>query len=171
MTSVLEPLHPFLTTLGGGAATLLGLLFVSVSINVRRIVEHEDTKELARQTFVSFVSVLLYALYALLPQPLWQLGIEMAATSLVLIVQGAPRFLRSFRRERSHLTRRAQVLRFGLGLFLQAAALAIAIDFLVGDLRGASWLIAVELSLLAGAARNSWELLVELGNSPRNPSN
>ncbi|WP_138414589.1 hypothetical protein [Sinomonas gamaensis] len=144
MTGDLDPLHPFLGTLGGGAATLLGLLFVSVSINVRRIVEHEDTKELARQ-----------------------LGIEMAATSLVLIVQGAPRFVRSFRRERSHLSRRAQVLRFGLGLFLQTAALAIAVDFLVGDLRGASWLIAVELSLLAGAARNSWELLVELGNSAR----
>lgn len=162
-TTDLEPLHDFFVTLGGAAAVLVGLLFVSVSINVRRIAEHEDTRELARQTFVSFVAVLLYSLYTLLPQSAWQLGLEITVTSGVLIFQAAPRFVRSFVRERSHLSRRAQILRFGIFLLLQMGAAATGIDLLSGDLSGVSWLIGIVFALLAGAARNSWIMLIELG--------
>lgn len=163
----LAPLHDFYVTLGGGAAALLGLLFVSVSINVRRIVEHEDTKELARQTFISLVAVLLYALYALLPQPVWQLGVELAGTSGVLVLQAAPRFVGSFVRESSHISRRTQLLRFGLVLLLQLGALAVGVELIRAEVAAASWLIGIEFALLAGAARNSWEMLVEIGAEAR----
>ena len=163
----LDPLHDFFVTLGGGAAALLGLLFVSVSINVRRVVEHEDTKELARQTFLSFVAVLLYALYALLPQQLSQLGIEVTATSAVLILIAAPRFVRSFVRESTHLSRRAQIIRFGVVLLLLIGALAVGIALLASTSGAVSWLIGIEFTLLAGGARNSWELLVEVGGKEK----
>lgn len=159
----LEPLHDFFVTLGGAAAALLGLLFVAVSINVRAIVEHEDTRELARQTFVGFITVLLYSLYALVPGPVQQLGMAFAATSAFVIAWAGPRFVRSFAREEGKLSRRAQILRFGLFLLLQGAAFAIGLGMLGGDAGAAGWLVGVELILLGSAARNSWEMLLEMG--------
>ena len=163
----LQSVHDFLVTLGGGSAALLGLLFVTVSVNARQIARHEDIQELARQTFISFVSVLLYTLYMLLPQPIQELGVEVGLTSAVLVVYAGPRFVRSLVRQGGHLPRRTQVLRFGLALALQAAALASGIELLRGDQAAASWLIGVEIALLVGAVRNSWEMLVEFGAETR----
>ena len=160
-------LHDFFITLGGGAAALLGLLFVSVSINVRRVIEHEDTKQLARQTFLSFVAALLYALYALLPQPVPQLGLPVTVTGAIFAMLVAPRFLGSFVRETGHIPRHLQLLRFGIGLGLQLGAVAAGVELLRGNAGALSWLIAIEFALLAGAARNSWDLLLELGRHPK----
>ena len=158
----LTPLHDFFATLAGGAAALLGLLFVAVSINVRAIVRHDDTRELARVTFISFISVLLYALYVLLPQPLGLLGIEIAATSAVMILITAPRFARSFFREKSRFSRRTQIARFGIALLLQLGALIVGIYLLRGDVRILGYLVGIEITLLATAARNCWEMLVKM---------
>lgn len=159
----IDALHDFFITLGGGAAALLGLLFVALSINVRAIVKHDDTRELARHTFVSFVGVLLYALFVLLPQSIQQLGLEVAVTSAALITSTGPRFVRSFFREDSRLSRGTQIRRFGLAMILQVAAFVIGADMMGGDTGAASWLVAVELILLVAGARNSWEILIEMG--------
>jgi hypothetical protein len=163
-SNALNPLHDFFATLGGGAAALLGLLFVAVSINVKAIVQHDDTRELARHTFVSFVGVLLYALFVLLPQPVQQLGVEIAITSAALIFFTGPRFVQSFFRGESKLSRGKQIRRFGLALLLQLGALAIGADMVRGDTGAAPWLVAVVLVLLVAGARNSWEILVEMGS-------
>jgi modulator of FtsH protease len=159
----LSPLHEFFSALANGAAALLGLLFVAVSINVRAIVRHDDTRELARVTFISFIGVLLYALYVLLPQPIGFLGEEIALTSAAMIALTAPRFVLSFVRERSRFSRRTQVLRFGVALLLQVAALVVGIALIRGNVNFLSFLIGVEITLLASAARNCWEMLVKMG--------
>jgi hypothetical protein len=155
--------HDFFVTLGGGAAALLGLLFVAVSINVKAVVDHEDIRELARQTFVTFVGVLLYALFALLPQSIQQLGVEVSASSAVLILSTAPRFGRSLVRKSTRLSRWTQIRRFGLALVIQVGAFTIGADFIRGDVNAIGWLVAVDLILLVVGARNSWEILVEMG--------
>jgi hypothetical protein len=138
-SSALLPLHDFFATLGGGAAALLGLLFVAVSINVAGIVKHDDTRELARHTFVTFVGVFLYALFVLLPQSIQQLGVEIAVTSVVLILFTAPRFVQSFFREAGRVSRGAQIRRFGLALLLQVGAFAIGTWFAGIRARGHGW--------------------------------
>ena len=164
--NAIDPLHDFFITLGGAAAALLGLLFVAVSINVATIVKHDDARELARQTFISLVAVLFYALYVLLPQQVQMLGVELVATSAVLIVSTAPRFVRSFSRERSTLPLHTQLVRFGIALLLQLGAFAIGVALVSGNAGAASWLVAVTLILLGSAARNSWEMLLAMGRPP-----
>lgn len=165
-TDPLLPLHDFFITLGGGSAALLGLLFVAVSVNARHIVSHEDTKELARQTFITFVSVLIYALFMLLPQPLGYLAFEIGIASAIMVLIAGPRFVRSLVRRGDHLPRRTQILRYGLTLALQLVILAAAVELERGDVNAASWLIGTEIALLVGAVRNSWEMLIELGGEP-----
>jgi hypothetical protein len=163
----LPPLHDFLITLGGAAAALLGLLFVAVSVNVRTILTHEDTKELARQTFISLVSVLFYALFALLPQPVPQLGLQLVIAATVLVAGTGPRFVRSFVRPVGRVPRHTQVLRFGLVLVLQVGILATGVELMRSTLPALNALIGILLALLLGAARNSWEMLVEMGRPAR----
>src|SRR4051812_47625993 len=68
-TQTLGHWQTFYFTLAGVAATLTGLLFVSVSLRLEQIL-HPDRAELrllAVQTFSNFIGVLLGALYFLIP--------------------------------------------------------------------------------------------------------
>jgi hypothetical protein len=60
----------FYTVIGAAAATLLGLLFVAVSMNAATALGegHEGSKRLAEQAFQNYLAVLLVALLALFPR-------------------------------------------------------------------------------------------------------
>lgn len=64
----LQPWQSFYSTLAAVAATLAGLLFVALSLNLELLVraEHEHTARIARQTFTMFLSVLVGALLLLM---------------------------------------------------------------------------------------------------------
>jgi hypothetical protein len=162
-----QQLHDFFITLGGAAAALLGLLFVAVSVNARTIVGHEDLRELARQTFINLVAVLLYALFGLLPQPAQAYGLQLVIAAGILVIGTGPRFVRSFVRPAGRVRRVTQVLRFGIVLVLQIGALVVGIELMRSVLVAVSALIGIQFALLLGAARNSWEMLVELGEERR----
>ena len=59
----------FYELLGGAAATLLGLLFVSVSMNAQIILgsTHMQSRRLAEQAFQNYLAVLVVALLVSLP--------------------------------------------------------------------------------------------------------
>lgn len=160
----LLPFHDFFITLGGAAAALLGLLFVAVSVNVRTIVGHEDLRELARQTFINLVAVLLYSLFGLLPQPVEPFGLQVLIGAGILVIGTGPRFVRSVVRPVGRVPRATQVLRFGLVLLLQVGALVVGIELMRSVLVAVDALVAIQFALLLGAARNSWEMLVEIAH-------
>ena len=59
--NVIEGWHDFYMMVGAAASTLVGLLFVSLSLNVE-VITHEanaDLRELAIQTFTNFLNVIL----------------------------------------------------------------------------------------------------------------
>ena len=59
----IEGWHDFYMMIGAAASTLVGLLFVSLSLNVD-VITHEantDVRELAIQTFTSFLNVIMLA--------------------------------------------------------------------------------------------------------------
>ena len=62
--------QPFFTTVAAVAATLVGLLFVSLSINREKMVADSNCvlMRLARRTFSDFLLVLLIALFFLIPE-------------------------------------------------------------------------------------------------------
>ncbi len=67
-TQAIEGWHDFYLMIGTAAATLIGLLFVSLSLNVDVITReaNADLRVLATQTFTSFI-VLMFAVLFLIP--------------------------------------------------------------------------------------------------------
>jgi hypothetical protein len=59
--------HDFYMTAGAAAATLVGLLFVGLSLHIRVVVAQADVKSLARITLADFFVILLVALVILAP--------------------------------------------------------------------------------------------------------
>src|ERR1700742_202094 len=64
-----QPWQQFYEMLGGVAATLLGLLFVAVSLNAERILSaaHEHSRRLAEQAFQNYLAVLVVSLFVEMP--------------------------------------------------------------------------------------------------------
>jgi len=74
--------QPFFTTVAAVSATLVGLLFVSISLNRERISAgaNRELMRLARRSFSDFLLVLLIALFFLIPrQGQLALSLELAA--------------------------------------------------------------------------------------------
>ena len=61
--------HTFYSMLGGATATLLGLLFVSLALNIRQIHKEENSHflRLARLTFSNYLMLLVLAMQMLVP--------------------------------------------------------------------------------------------------------
>jgi hypothetical protein len=76
----------FYELLGGAAATLLGLLFVSVSLNAETILgpAHRHSKRLAEQAFQNYLCVLVISLLVCFPgMSLSALGLSILGTTVM----------------------------------------------------------------------------------------
>jgi hypothetical protein len=82
-----EQWHDLFTMIGAAAGSLVGLLFVVISLHVERITERTDvnmrvTVEGARNNTLHLLTVLLEAAAVLTPQPPLFLGAELIAMNL-----------------------------------------------------------------------------------------
>ena len=78
--------HDFYIVAGTAAATLVGLLFVGLSVNVDEVMapDRPDLRALAEQAFASFTYVLLISLFFLVPgQDPLTIGIELAVLGVI----------------------------------------------------------------------------------------
>jgi uncharacterized membrane protein YesL len=66
--TALQSWHEFYAVTGEGAAGLVGLLFVGLSLHLRLELEHRDVRALARATFTSFITLLFVALFMVIPE-------------------------------------------------------------------------------------------------------
>lgn len=156
---------PFATMLGGAAATLMGLLFVAVSINSRAVTEmgDKDARMLAINTFAGFLFLLVYALYLLVPnQSRNSLGWSFLISAIIqcrVILEDA---VRIWRVQPGRATFLHLVARQALPV---ASAVLIAV---VGILLIGNWSTDLDLllyaffSLLIGSTVNAWFLLLRL---------
>ncbi|MEJ1970601.1 MAG: hypothetical protein WDN03_18535 [Rhizomicrobium sp.] len=153
----------FYSVIGGAAVTLLGLLFVAVSINAAAVLgeAHGNSRRLAEQAFQNYLAVMLVSLLAIFPTlAIAELGLAtLAVTALwsvwVLIrlylaltrpyARGAR--LQSLRRQFSSLV--------GFGMLIVAA---LRMAFSWGDSR--NLFAAATIVLLSSATAVSWELLL-----------
>src|SRR5437762_13927998 len=81
MAATLAGWHALYVTVAAAAATLVGLLFVGLSLHIRVVVAHPDVRSLARVTLTDFVVVLLVALLLLSPAG----GVQTAGIALVIV--------------------------------------------------------------------------------------
>jgi hypothetical protein len=144
------------------AAALAGLLFVAVSINLKRILEFPSLPTRAAQTLIFFVTPLIAALLVITPgQGRIALGLELIATGL--IVGGIQLYLdlKTDRGDEDNLYRRlVSVL---VPASISCGCLVIAGATLAGQAGGGLyWLVPAVLAAIVFGLSNVWVLLVEI---------
>ena len=165
----LQGWRDFYVTAGAAAATLVGLLFVGLSLHIRVVVSHSDVRGLARVTLADFFVVLLLALLILAPTggpratAVWLIAV--AALSFALVVRP---FAEGFRSRRTRtIELRLLISRFGLSAFCYLGVGIVGLLLSVGDFNDAlSGLLVVVVLLLVVAVRNTWDLLVTVAARP-----
>jgi hypothetical protein len=163
--SEVTPLAEWQTLLAvqaGAAATLTGLVFVAVSINLARILETTGLSGRAAESILHFLQVFFICTATLIPrQPMMALGIEILMISLFSWAMQLGTQIRYARSRSGHPL-------FWLSIRILQTQLA-SIPFVVGAIflllgwpAGLYWLVpGFAFSFVAGVA-NAWVLLIEI---------
>ena len=170
--SVLGEWQSFQNLSGAAAATLLGLLFVAVSIRPALFghAEHRDFLAIAAKSLGMLILVLAIALITLIPHidPV-HMGITLAIIALLALVNTTQQIvlMQKLLHEWGLLfvTRRIVLPAVGYALLLWVSVMLYA-----GQIHWVSWLAPAEILFLFTATYNAWDLLVRVGNQPDNSS-
>lgn len=162
--SALGSWHDFYVICGGASAALAGLLFVGLSLHLRTVISEPEVRGLARITLTNFTLLLLVALFLTIPTS------RPAGTAPELLVLGGsavvittPRLVAGIR-QRTTLRLLLVLYRFGLSWLAYLGLVAIGALFLAGDAEDAlAWLVAIVAVLFLLSIRNTWDLLVTVG--------
>jgi len=165
-TQNVQEWETFYATLAGVSATLVGLLFVSLSLNTSFIrgPEGKHLLRIAAQSFSSFLYILTTALVFLIPeQDPFSLGIT-------LIILGGFGFFRIARRvveayeEYSPIGKVGQAVQeYWLLVLAYGGMILIAVGVLNDNYEILNYLVFVWMSLLVSASRDAWRLLFLVG--------
>ena len=156
-----EAWQVFFTAVATASAALTGLLFVGLSINLRKIIETPEHLARAREVLGQLLGLLVLSIIVLIPgqnrlelgEELIVLGAALAAVSAVLHRQTLRR-LESGRRVRWG----ARVAVFHVGTL----AIPIAgITLMMGHFGGMFWLVVTVLMYLLWSTNNAWTLVVQ----------
>lgn len=162
--------QPFFIGLAAICATLLGLLFVALSLHEREPDQESKTnlRRLAQHTFADFVQVLFVGLFFSVPE--MTPGFFGVATVLIVgfgLRQIGARLLEAWRDRAHALHRRHLMRRLALSLLGRALLLAGALTMFLAkpdtDMIRQSLLLVFSGSevLLMSALRNAWFLFTE----------
>jgi len=158
----IELWHDFYIMVGTAAATLIGLLFVGLSLNIETVrrESHADIQLLAAQTFNSFFYVLMFAILFLIPRQV-PMGLGLPLLSIGgLGLLSTVQQLAQTRRSQRPWGKGTIARRFALPIVSLVGVVVIAVSVLFGQPNGLYWLVPVMILLLASASRNAWDLLI-----------
>ena len=156
--------HDFYVVVGTAGATLVGLLFVSLSLNPHLIAagERSGPRVLAAQSFANFVLVLIIALVFLIPdQSPLGLGLPLLGVAVYWLFLTGRRLQNARRSSTSPWGRGGAARHVGVAAFFDVVLIAISVTALLGITSGLYWLVPVVLMLIYEAARNAWSLLLQ----------
>ena len=162
--------HDFYVTMGTSSAGLIGLLFVAISLNLEAITgeSRDELRAFAEQAFNSFSSVLLIAVFFLIPERdpgvLGALYLVLGVVAGYRILRRAPAVWRGRQRDRLGA---AVFWRFVLPAAAALGLLAAGLGLILHQPASLYWLVTVIIGLLMSAARSSWDLLVTVAEEQR----
>jgi len=160
---------------GSAAATLMGLIFVSVSLHIDIISETEkygDIRALAIQTFINFLLILSFAFIFMVPSDTpFGIGIPL----LILGFLGIVRTARLWRKFGMRASSKGQVftvnqIRWSLLIphtICFITLIIVAADVLQGNTRFLDWMVLIIIWLLISATRIAWDLMLRVGELKR----
>ena len=151
----------FLVAEGGAAAALAGLIFVAVSINIKKIIENRGVPGRAAEALSLLIGVLLISTFGLAPnQSEKLLGAEILAVGgllwLMSVILQAPH-IRDRRRVWWWLASRAFLCQCATVPFCIAGILLIR-----GNPDGMDWLIPGCVFTFLASTISAWVLLIEI---------
>src|SRR2546427_10591987 len=82
--------HDFYIMAGTASATLVGLLFVGLSLHLQIVVTASEVRSLARVTLANFGAVLFVSLFMVILQDPSSAGLQLIGAGIVSIVVAAP---------------------------------------------------------------------------------
>lgn len=156
----------FYSALAGVSATLAGLLFVSLSLNIDRLLDRRflATRELAFHAFTNFLYLVLFSLIFLIPR---QKPAGVGAPLLILATMAFAQTWRAQRNARAAGERAPQRLRlYRLSLIVYGGMIVGALLALRGAVLVLHLLVGLMIWLLAWAARLAWDLLISFREEP-----
>ena len=146
----------FFVAEAGAAAALAGLLFVSVSINLTRILQFPTLPWRAAEALLCLLAVLVVALLALVPgQSVHALGVEITVTGVLMWVALSIALARS---DRSQPRR---VLRLLTNQLPPLAFVLAGVLIILGHPGGIYWMVPGTFLAFAAGVLDAWVLLIE----------
>jgi hypothetical protein len=146
---------------GTAAATLIGLLFVAISLRTDIRSQREDSylRTTASHSFQNYLSVLLISLYFQIPDSTpasiaWPI-ILTALFPAISLARAARRHRTAFR-----IHGRAFTWQFAIPICCYLGAMTVGEGLLWQEEDGIDWLIPVIACLLMIPTRNAWHMLV-----------
>ncbi len=166
---VAERWHDFYVLAGTSAATLVGLLFVGLSLHLRVVVTHAEVRGLARITLANFGLILVISLFLVIRQSPTAASTELLFSGAISLGLVAPSIVRAIR-TRAVLTNAVQlVARFTFSVAGYAGVVVAGVLIRRGVYPSAfTWLVVVTVLLIVVSLRNSWDLLVRVAEIPFN---
>ena len=156
--------HDFYIVAGTASATLVGLLFVGLSLHLRIVVASSDLRSLARVTLANFSVVLLVALFMVIPEGQSAAAWQLIGSGVVSLVITSPSLVAAGRSRGRTLRLRRLVLRFGLSVLSYVAVIVAGVMLLSSVTSAFTWLLIATVVLLVVSLRNTWDLLVTVGD-------
>lgn len=158
--------HDYFIVAGTAAATLVGLLFVGLSLHLRAVISRPDVRSLARVTLANFGLVLVVSLFMVVPQPGDAVGLQLVVSGVISFLLIARSVTAATRSGTRTLGLRHTLLRFGFsGLGYAGVIVAGALMSARTYDSGFATLLSVTIALLVVSLRNSWDLLVTVGEA------
>ena len=167
--TIATDLRDFYIVAGTAAATLVGLLFVGLSLHLRIVIAASDVRSLARVTLANFGAVLFVSMFMVITEDQWTAGWQLIGSGLVSLAVSAPNLVSAARSTPGNLQmgRRDRVrlfLRFGLSAVSYLAIVAAGLLLLSSLISAFPTVMVVALVvLLVVSLRNTWDLLVTVG--------
>jgi hypothetical protein len=154
--------EPFFSAIIAAAATLTGLLFVAVSINLDRIIKtNKFLPARAAETLATLLLVVASSALTLVPQSVRLVGVEILIIVVPMIAITFPRQLRHLRRNRDDPVLWAAARMASTAVATIPCTIAgISLAARWGG--GLYWLAPAALLGIVGAVYNAWILLVEI---------
>jgi hypothetical protein len=159
-------LHDFFILAGTASATLVGLLFVGLSLHLKIVIAAPEVRSVARVTLANFGAVLFVSLFLVIHQDGKMAALELIGAgistmiitmpSMIAVVSGRDAYWEMRRRDRARMA-----LRFALSGVGYLALIAAGTLLLLSRTSAFEWTIVVTiLILLLISLRNTWDLLV-----------
>jgi hypothetical protein len=163
-------LHDFYILAGTAAATLVGLLFVGLSLHLRVVIAASEVRSLARVTLANFGAVLFASLFLVINEDQTTAALQLIGVGIVSLIVTLPSLVDAARSSRATLAMRRMdrvrlVLRFGLSAFGYLGVIGAGILLLASTF--VAFTVVLEIAivlLLVISLRNTWDLLVTVGD-------